>query len=662
MKWTLVGGAVLGLALIASSNLLTAVLLTATVAGLWALHRWVLEDLGHRFRERTMPAIIDRYERIVRWALIHRAAVIGITVLAFFGITALFVTTHSDNIEYFPESIPPAQILIDVETPVGTRADVTDQIVRRLEQELSGVGGREDWQSVVAVTGGGGGAANAMMGGGPSGPQTGRITIEIVDFQDRQYDAFETLAQMQATIGTEIAGATIDVDKLEDGPPAGAPVSIEIVGEDPAVLRTLSDQVLGVLQNAPVGRKLVSLESDLDAARPEVAIQVDREKAALYGLSTLQVGSAIRAAINGVEAAKYRTGNDEYDIIVRLAEAYRDELEGLRELTVMAPGGVQVPLVSVATWTVQEGAGAIRRKDQERMVTITADAAAGFANNVVLAETQATLTDFVEQLPPGYTMQYTGQSEEQQEATQFLSGAFLVALMLIALILISQFNSVVKPAIILTGVLMSTMGVFIGLMVFQMPFGVINSGIGIISLAGIVVKNGIILIDYIDILRERDGMDRYEALVLAGKTRFRPVILTASTAALGLMSLAVGLNFDFVGLYTELNPHLFWGGEQAAWWGPMAVAIIAGILFATVLTLVLAPVLYSLVDDAADFFKRHFFNRGDEDEEADRWRDEEEARPYAPVPPLEEPEPVGARRVRHGPGLLLGRDPEPGTA
>jgi multidrug efflux pump subunit AcrB len=203
-------------------------------------------------------------------------------------------------------------------------------------------------------------------------------------------------------------------------------------------------------------------------------------------------------------------------------------------------------------------------------------------------------------------MRYTGQSQEQQEATEFLSGAFLTALMLIGFILISQFNSVVKPVIILTSVIMSTMGVLIGLTIFRMPFGIINTGVGIISLAGIVVNNAIILIDYIDILRSRDGMDRREALVQGGKTRFRPVVLTALTTALGMAPLAIGLNFDFFGLYSSLQPEFYWGGEQAAWWGPMAVAIIAGILFATFLTLVLVPVMYSLVDDFERFFRKHF--------------------------------------------------------
>jgi multidrug efflux pump subunit AcrB len=226
-------------------------------------------------------------------------------------------------------------------------------------------------------------------------------------------------------------------------------------------------------------------------------------------------------------------------------------------------------------------------------------------------EVQEVLEDFVtNELPVGYQLQYTGQSEEQAEAQAFLQTAFLGAIMLIGLILVSQFNSVVTPVIILTSVFMSTGGVLLGLLVFRMPFGIIMTGVGVISLAGIVVNNAIVLLDYVGILRKRDGLGRREALVRAGDVRFRPVVLTAVTTALGLIPLAVGLNFDFFGLYTRLDPNLYWGGEQAAWWGPMAIAVIIGILFATFLTLILVPVLYSVVDDASDLFKRYFTHDG----------------------------------------------------
>jgi len=659
MRWGLIAVTALFLLVVAGINPLTAGLFVATGVGLWALHRFVLEGVARRFQDSTLPFLVDDlYEPQLRWALRHRLLLVSGTV-ALFVLTFIAFGRFNAGIEYFPESMPPPQLIVDIEAPPGTLAEVTDSVVRRLESELGGVEGQMDWESVVAVTGGGGGGGNPM-GGGPGGPEAGRITVTLVDFQDREYDGLQVLARMQESVGGQIAGAEITVDKPAEGPPQGAPVSVEIGGEDPAVLQELSDQLLTVLENAPVYRKLVGLESDLDEARSELSIHVDREKAALYDLSTAEVGNAVRGAINGIEAAKYRTGNDEYDIIVRLAESYRQELEGLRSLNVMAEGGIQVPLVSVADWSVEEGFGSIRRKDQERLATITSDVAAGYNSNAVLGEVQQTLADFRADLPPGYTLEYTGQSQDQAEAQAFLAGAFLTALLLIGFILISQFNSVVKPVIILTSVIMSTMGVLLGLMIFRMPFGIINTGVGIISLAGIVVNNAIILIDYIDIKRERDGLDRREALVQGGKTRFRPVVLTALTTALGLVPLSIGMNFDFFGLYGSLNPELYWGGEQAAWWGPMAVAIIAGILFATFLTLVLVPVLYSLVDDVADFFKRHFLPRDDEASPAGTEGVDEVPAPAPPVRPRPVPdrEPVGVSRRRLPGGAL---EPRPET-
>jgi multidrug efflux pump subunit AcrB len=437
----------------------------------------------------------------------------------------------------------------------------------------------------------------------------------MVDFQDQTTDAFVTLALMQESLGQDIAGATISVQPLAQDPSQGPPVNIEVVGEDPIVLRELSTEILALLRNSPVGPKLVALESDVEGGRPELAVSVNRERAKIYGVSTFHVGQAIRGAVQGVEAAKFRTGNDEYDIVVRLRKEDRATLSALEELTVFSEG-TQVPLLSVADWRVSEGYSGIRRKDMTRMATISSEVATGNNAAAVLIEVKAVLADFsASELPLGYTLSFTGQSEEQEEAMAFLSKAFLVALALIGMILVSQFNSVIKPVIILTSVVMSTAGVMLGLLVFKMPFVVIMTGVGIISLAGIVVNNAIVLIDYIDVLRERDGMDRREALIQGGKTRFRPVMLTAITTAVGLIPLAIGLNFDFFGLYSRLDPDFFWGGEQAAWWGSMAVAVIVGILFATVLTLILVPVMYAMVDDFTHWFGRIFLGEQEPAEE-----------------------------------------------
>ncbi|HUF25673.1 MAG TPA: efflux RND transporter permease subunit, partial [Gemmatimonadaceae bacterium] len=556
-RWTLLAAAGLILLLILVQNPLTALLLALTGVVLYTLHVRVLDRVGLAFQDRILPAVLRSYERRLRWSLQHRAIVVGSAVAVLIA-TFLLFGRFGTGLEYFPESIPPAQAAVTVETATGTRADVTDQLARRLERELAAIPGIEDAESVVATVGGGGG--NMFMGGG-GGANTARITVNLVKYDERQQDAFITLRNMQEGLGRDIAGAEIAVDKPQNGPPSGPPVSIEIAGSDPAVLKRLADRTLSILRGSPVYSRLVGLESDLDDARAELLVRVDRERAGLYELTTGQVGNAIRGAIQGVEAAKFRTGNDEYDIVVRLAPRWREDLSSLRELTVMADGR-PIPLSSVADWEVRDGLGSIKRKDMDRVATVTSDVRAGLNTNAVLGEVQETLAGFAaSELPPGYTLRYTGQQEDQQEAQAFLLTAFGLALMLIAFILISQFNSVIKPAIILSSVVMSTVGVFIGLMVFRMPFVIIMTGVGIISLAGIVVNNAIILIDYIDVLRTRDGLDRREALIRGGITRFRPVILTAITTALGLIPLAIGLNFDFIGLFSSLSPDLYWGGE-----------------------------------------------------------------------------------------------------
>ena len=584
------------------ANPLTAGLFVVTAAALWLLHAKVLDRIGKAFMAGGFPRLVGWYERRLRWALDHRALVLTGSVLALVG-TVMIYGRFAAPVEYFPEDIPPATVYVAVEAPVGTAAEVTDGYARRLKAELAGIAGLEDAETVVTTVGSGGGGGGFMDGGGPSGPEAGRITVSMTDYQDRRFDVFATLADMQEQVGRDLAGAEVQVDKVTEGPPSGPPVNIEISGEDPVLLEELANRAVDLIEGAPVYSRLVGLESDMDDARPELRVEVDREKASLYGLSTNDVGFVVRGAINGLEAAKYRTGNDEYDIVVRLREEDRRELTDLNELTAFADG-VQIPLLSVADWTVSEGYSSIRRKDMDRVATVSAEVAAGYNSNAVRGEVEALLAEFAAALPPGYALAFTGEQEDQQEAQEFLVTAFMMALMLIALILVTQFNSVVKPLIILSSVIMSTIGVLIGLLVFQMPFVIIMTGVGVISLAGIVVNNAIVLIDYIDVLRRRDGLNRREAVVQGGKTRLRPVLLTALTTALGLVPLAVGLNFDFFGLFASLSPELFWGGEQAAWWGPMAVAVIVGIIFATFLTLILVPVLYSVVSDLARFFRR----------------------------------------------------------
>jgi len=406
----------------------------------------------------------------------------------------------------------------------------------------------------------------------------------------------------------------VTVERPQAGPPTGKPINLELSGLDMEQLQTLSDRALNILENNPVYAKLEGLESDLPEPRPEVRVHVDRQLAALYGLSTSVIGTTIRQAINGVEASKFRTGKDEFDITVRLAEEYRNNLNTLTNLHIVAEGGRQIPLSAVADWEVTEGFGGIKHKARERVVTVSADVRASYQTNAVLGEVQSILEPFLNELPRGYTATWTGQQEEQAEAQQFLSGAFLIALFLIAFILISEFNSVSKPVIVLTSVIMSISGVLYGLVLFRMPFGIIMTGVGLISLAGVVVNNAIVMIDYIDILRIRDKLPLYDALVEGGRVRFRPVILTAITTTLGLIPLGIGFNLDFLTLigspaefFSNIGQYLYMGGEQAAWWSPMAIAVITGLLFATFLTLLLVPVLYYSIERGRERTSRFFF-------------------------------------------------------
>ncbi len=601
MRMALWGAAALALLVGLLSNPLTTMLLAGTAAGFYLLNHYLFHPVGHWFMTRSLPAILKIYERVLRWALGHRIVMLASSVVALILVMVIFGRFNA-GVEFFPENIPPFSAYVQVEAPLGTNVDQTNHIAMRIEEELQHLPGQEDYQSLVGTVG------SSLSGGfgARGGTHMATVAVQFVDIQDRAYDSFQSLEDMRAMLDDRLAGAEFSVEEPGFGPPTGAPVNIEISGEDSDILKQLGDRLVAHLERSPLFAKLDGLESDMADARPELVIEVDRVKAALYGLNTGDVGYTIRSAINGTEASKYRDGEDEYDIMVRLAKPYRDDLNTLSDLSVVNEEGQQIPLSSIATWRIGLGSGDVNRKNLERVVTISSDVRPGYNENAVLGEVRQQLADFEASLPASYELRYTGQQEEQQESEAFLSGAFLMALLLIALILISQFDSVFKPIIILSCVILSTIGVFIGLLLLRMPFSVIMTGLGVISLAGVVVNNAIVLISYVNTLRQRDGKGQLESLVVGGITRFRPVILTAITTVLGLIPLAIGLNFDFFGLYARLEPEFYWGGEQSAWWGPMAIAVITGLTFATLVTLVLVPVMVSAVDEMQAFFRRHF--------------------------------------------------------
>jgi len=503
------------------------------------------------------------------------------------------------GVEFFPTTSP-RQVLVTAEGPLGMNLDASNELAeearRRLESLLNdNDNASENVKNMIVNVGV---SADAQFGGSAASPERSRITMNLVDYPDRAEDSFVTLDRIRAEL-QGIPGAQITIDKDQDGPPTGAPVNIEITGNDFTVIRDIARDVKNILVDASESGTvpgLVDVEDNLNAGRPELQVVIDRERAARFDLSTRQVAQTVRSAVNGIEAGKYRDGEDEYDIIVRLREADRASLESLRNLTIMEEGN-QVPLTAVADLEIGGGLGSITRLDLQRVAVVTGQAAPGYNSAAILAQVQAIVAPYEADMPAGYSLAYTGENEEQAESFGFLSVVLLVGVSLIFMIMIAQFNHVSSPFIIMVAVGFSLIGVLLGLILTRTPFGLMTF-IGVISLAGIVVNNNIVLIDYTMQLRDR-GMEKQKAIIEAGATRLRPVLLTAMTTVLGLIPLTFGINIDFVGLLTDLDPNFQFGSENTQFWGPMGTAIISGLTFATFLTLVIVPVLYSVFDSLA---------------------------------------------------------------
>lgn len=607
--------AVIALILIATSPISwTMVILLSSI--LWVINKFILHPIGKWWQLSGLHAVIDFYEGTIRWALKHWVIVAFVFAPLSFAFSIVLLFMFPVGIEFFPEDIPPRDVYVQVEGPIGSDVDFTKDIIDQVRNDIPMI--IDNMDDVNSVLGTSGAAISADMGGGSgNSSHVGTVALNFRDFQQREGDVFSYMEAMRNALSAKIVGAEISVEKPADGPPTGKPVNLEISGPDMEFLTLASSDILRILEEDSIYVKIDGLESDLPEARPEIRVTVDREKAALYELNTNSIGFTIRQAINGVEASKFRDGKEEYDIIVRLSDEYRDDMSTLGDLTIFNDG-TQIPLSEVASWEVSDGLGGIKHKESERVITISADVRAGYQANAVLAEAQTVLGNYLNGLPQGFSYSWTGQQQEQDESFDFLGRAFIIAVFLIAFILVSQFNSVVKPLIILSSVIMSTAGVFYGLVMFQMAFGLM-AFLGVISLAGVVVNNAIVLLDYVDILRTRDGYGLKEALIQAGKIRFRPVILTAITTTLGLVPLAVGFNFDFIVLvgnpiefFTNLSDYIYMGGEQAAWWGPMAIAVIVGLLFATALTLILVPVLYYIFERGSVRLRELMYNHDEE--------------------------------------------------
>jgi multidrug efflux pump subunit AcrB len=550
------------------------------------------------------------YTRSLKFALSKRRPVwFFFSTIALLFFTLILFGIRSPQVNFFPVNAP-NYINIVAEFPIGTDITETDRFMKEeLEEDVFRL--IEPYQDIVKsvlTTVGKGGEedlSNMSVGGTPHKALT---TVTFVDYEFRKkIDTRAIMREISEELIGKYPGVQLSIEKDNMGPPAGKPINIEIVGQDFNDLLFLADSMMTYIDMANIDG-IEGLKINLTVGKPELLVNIDREKARMYGVSTMQIASTLRTALFGKEISDFKVGEDEYPIQLRLKEKYRYDVPALmnQKITFNEEGqNIQVPISSVTDFTYSTTYGSVRRKDMDRVITVFSNVIEGYNATAINAQIAAALANF--ELPDGYTYAFTGEQQEQEESMAFLGRAMLIALALILLILVSQFNSIIRPAIILASIVFSTIGVFGGISTFRMDFVVVMTGIGIVSLAGIVVNNAIVLIDYIELLKARRRKDMglepdaflpmgiaTDCIIQGGKTRLRPVLLTAITTVLGLLPLAVGLNIDFQGLFTSFAPNIYFGGPQVLFWGPMAWTVIFGLTFSTFLTLVIVPVMYRL--------------------------------------------------------------------
>jgi multidrug efflux pump subunit AcrB len=526
-------------------------------------------------KQKTENWFVRGYRRIQRAGLENPGLTLFLALCLLVGLMTLYGKIGKGT-EFFPEG-DPERAMIDVRAPQGTNIHETDRIVRIIEERVEPY--KQYLKHVITNVGASGGGFNLVASAG--GPHLANVTLVFYDFAERVRPSNDIIAEIRKDI-SDISGAEIKIEGEEGGPPTGAPVEVRLMGEDFKVLERLNTQLYQTIANVP---NIVNLRSDLEATRPELAFTVNRRVAMLLGVNTATVGNFIKMAVFGTKVGTYRQFNDEYDITVRLPRARRLNIDDIYGLHIPNVSGNAVPLSSLGSFEYRGGFGTINRVDQKRVVTLTADAE-GRLSSEVLKDVQDRLTKL--ELPIGYQIRYAGEKETEDESRVFLGKAFAIALLLVILVLVIQFNSLMVPLIIMTTVVLSLIGALTGLLICGLPFGIIMTGIGVISLAGVVVNNAIVLLAYTRQLQRR-GLDLISAAAEAGVTRLRPVLLTATTTIIGLIPMAIGISYDF---------HTFtWAtkSESSQWWRNMAVVVIFGLGFATILTLVVAPSLYVML-------------------------------------------------------------------
>lgn len=569
---------------------------------------FLLRPAAFRFQNKALPRLEHAYDRFIRWALRRSIPVfVGTFVLLFLSVALLGI--RQPKVEFFP-SADPIYVNAFVELPLGSDIAATNRVSKQLEERIMDT--VDPYASVVEAVltqiGENTSDPNAEPEPGVT-PHRARITVTFVPSQERNgVSTAQIMEEIRESV-RGIPGVAITVDQNANGPATGKPINLEVQGEEIDQLVQLSEDLIRYIedQNIP---GIEELQSDIKLGKPELQVSVDREAAGRYGVSTFAIGDAIRTAVFGKEVSTFKQGEDEFPINLRLSEEDRYNVDDVlnQRITFRSPatGRIQqVPISAVASVEYTSTYNAIKRKDLNRVLTIYSNVLDGYYPNEIIPEIDDALADYP--FPVGNTYEFTGEQQQQAEDLGFLSIAFLAAVFLIFIILVAQFNSISAPFIIILSVLFSTIGVLLGYVIFGNTVSVIFTGVGVISLAGVVVNNAIVLIDYIKILlaraTERAGvetiyeLERQEVLdgiIQGGATRLRPVLLTAITTVLGLIPLAIGFNFNFFTLISDWDPNLFIGGDNTALWGPMAWTVIYGLTFATFLTLIVVPAMFYL--------------------------------------------------------------------
>ena len=606
-------------------------LMIFTAAMFW-LYKYFIKGLTLSFQKRILTKWENWYEKGLKYALSGKkpyfiTVLMGVLFLLILGLYfGWSVGSGRTKVEFFPEN-KPNQVIVYIEYPQGTDIEKTNAITKDIEKRVYAVLNQKLGDEAIinpedntnylvdsAVSQVGEGAGNPQTDGGSSAemPHKGKITVSMREYKFRNgLDSEDLRVKVQESLKDIYPGVIISVEKDAVGPPAGYPVNIEIKGNDYDELIVTAEKMKDFLNGKNVPG-VDELKVDVNKSKPAMNVVVDREKAGEMGVSAGQVGNQLRRSIFGEKAGIYKKDGDDYDIYVRFNEDNRYNQSAIFNQNIifrdMASGQLkEIPVSTVATQKNTSSFSSIKHRQTERVVVLYSALAPGYTDaGAVVAQIQAEMTSF--DVPKNIKIDYTGQIEEQNKQMGFLMGALISGLGLIMLILVFQFNSISKPSIIMIAVFLSFIGVFLGLMITGMPFVIMMTMMGIISLAGIVVNNGVVLLDYTQLLLDRRAEelqlaegeslpkeDIFNAIVKGGKARLRPVLLTAITTVLGLIPLAIGLNIDFFGLFSEFNPHYYQGGDNVIFWGPLAWTVIFGLTFATFLTLIVVPVLFYLV-------------------------------------------------------------------